>query len=333
MLSENEYEKELIQSLEEYLSNKLKETPNSDLLLTEKQITPPEKLYRYRPLNNLNNIKSEIEGNIYLSHKRQLDDPYDLSTTLSSNTLSYYFQELKEFYKIIMQEFLTKGEIDFIFKEEYWFESLLKVTFQKNTLVDAGNEEIEEQTQQMLHYMIEQLESINNEYRNALENLFRVACFTTSEYNTAMWEYYADKKTGVCLEYTTSLMNSFMKYHLHQVSYVMREQLPDLVKITSEHRHHVIPNIIKYALTYKVDDWAWQKEWRLIMDAGCFYRSRNDTPETFWKSGKLISFCKPSKIFLGTEISPENKDYITKLASKHNIPVFQMKFTNYGLQY
>ena len=93
-----------------------------------------------------NGITIEIEGNIYLSHKRQLDDPYDLSTTLSSNTLSYYFQELKEFYKIIMQEVLTKDEIDSIFKEEYWFESLLKVTFQKSTLVDTEDEEIEEQT-------------------------------------------------------------------------------------------------------------------------------------------------------------------------------------------
>jgi len=333
MLSDNEYRPELIQSLEEYLSKKLKDAPDSDLLSTEAQNTPPEKLYRYRPLNNLNNIKNEIEGNIYLSHKRQLDDPYDLSTTLSSNTLSYYFQELKEFYKIIMQEVLTKDEIDSIFKEEYWFESLLKVTFQKSTLVDTEDEEIEEQTRQMLHYMIEQLESINNEYRNTLENLFRVACFTTSKYNTAMWEYYAGKKTGVCLEYSTSQIDPFMKYHLHQVSYVTREQLPDLIKIASEHKFRALPNIVKYALTCKVDDWAWQKEWRLIMDAGCFYRSLNDTPETFWKNGKLISFCKPSKIFLGTEISPENKDYITQLASKHNIPVLQMKFTNHGLQY
>ena len=146
MLTDNEYRPELIQSLEEYLSKKLKDAPDSDLLSTEAQNTPPEKLYRYRPLNNLNNIKNEIEGNIYLSHKRQLDDPYDLSTTLSSNTLSYYFQELKEFYKIIMQEVLTKDEIDSIFKEEYWFESLLKVTFQKSTLVDTEDEEIEEQT-------------------------------------------------------------------------------------------------------------------------------------------------------------------------------------------
>lgn len=114
MLSDNEYRPELIQSLEEYLSKKLKDAPDSDLLSTEAQNTPPEKLYRYRPLNNLNNIKNEIEGNIYLSHKRQLDDPYDLSTTLSSNTLSYYFQELKEFYKIIMQEVLTKDEQEYV---------------------------------------------------------------------------------------------------------------------------------------------------------------------------------------------------------------------------
>ena len=61
----------------------------------------------------------------------------------------------------------------------------------------------------------------------------------------------------------------------------------------------------------------------------CF--CQNEVPEEFYNKGKLISFIKPSKIILGMNIEERSKKDLEEMANIANIPISQVKYTEYGL--
>ena len=82
---------------------------------------------------------------------------------------------------------------------------------------------------------------------------------------------------------------------------------------------------------HKLKDWEYEKEWRLLHDAGSWYYSPDDVPKEFYTSGKSIQFIRPSKIILGVRISEAHRAQIEKMASIANVPVVQAQQTEYGL--
>lgn len=160
---------------------------------------------------------------------------------------------------------------------------------------------------------------------------FGVSCFTERSDNMLMWAHYADKHTGVCVEYNFGkLFSGNQNLLLFPVNYTKRRPIIPLEKVVdfsegnltiiNEKLNLLLPDIMK-SLISKSDIWQYEKEWRLIQNI----KDEND---------RKIRLPLISGIYCGINISNENLQKITALAEKKNIPLYRysLKCDRYEVQ-
>lgn len=59
-----------------------------------------------------------------------------------------------------------------------------------------------------LKFYTEYLENLNNKMNEDI----RIACFTESNTNVPMWQYYGEKNTGICIEYSINMKELLKEY-------------------------------------------------------------------------------------------------------------------------
>ena len=160
--------------------------------------------------------------------------------------------------------------------------------------------------------------------REGLGQQVGIECFTQSPTDILMWSYYADKHTGVCVEYDfaklfTSCANSF----LFPVCYSENRPLLDIQKvydpITQKIRNdrivEVFPNVMRSWIT-KSKEWEREKEWRLIS----FPIKSN--------SERLVKLPIVSRIITGINITDENYQLVADIAKEKGIPIHRTRLKN-----
>ena len=159
--------------------------------------------------------------------------------------------------------------------------------------------------------------------------MIRFACFSTSATNLPMWYHYTNKRTGICLEYSTDdITDTYQRNSLFPVKYI--DQLPDMTYMLA-HRENPILAMPVFMTIHKLKDWSYENEWRMIYDVGYWTRKGQHLPYGFEESGVAIKFIKPSKVILGTDIDSEFEKEITICAKEQNIKVVKAKLTEYEL--
>lgn len=163
----------------------------------------------------------------------------------------------------------------------------------------------------------------NSEQQNnmweAINQVFSITCFANSFDNILMWSHYANKHTGICVEYDfTSLpLTCNIIKTLFPVEYTAKRQcLPILISYNDKNKLKINDlnpttfQIVKNLIT-KSDIWSYEKEWRSIV---------------WTKSLDQQKFRLPiiSKIFLGVNISELDKKRILSIADQKSIPTIQM---------
>ena len=291
-----------------------------------KRKNTPLKLYRYRdvPTDKLAYRKSEIaDGKIFLPHPEKLNDPFECWSFLGSTSPATYMN------KATFVNYYHKAgkfeEVKTILQNENWFDAL--------TTLQAGKastpEEVERIKMAIEDSIQYSMEEFNQEIRKRIIDLVRFACFSTTPTNLPMWYHYTDKRKGICLEYTTSdIVDTYQFNSLFPVQYV--DRLPDMAYMLA-HRDPTSLSMPTYLSFHKLKDWSYEKEWRLIYDAGHWIRHGQELPEGFENNGVIIDFIKPSKVILGDDIAPEIETEITNCSQEHGIQVVKAKLTEYGL--
>lgn len=287
----------------------------------------PTKLYRYRPLSD-NDMKYRfneiVNGELYMSHPNELNDPFEATTCLLSLSPADYIHN-KEQYKEGFKGKIPFDTLNAIFSEDNWFEAMITYV-SEISLPNGKNEELKEDLYKSI--MIE-MEKLSAYFSGASRDNTRIAAFSKTPNNLPMWHHYTNGHQGVCLEYeTNSIPDIYQKNRLFPVKYV--EKLPDVV---NEMLRKKVPtcSVFQYMSMHKLSDWSYEKEWRLIYDAGSWYFRQEDVPTDFYTKGKVVSFIRPSKIITGINIREHHKREINKMAESVNIPVVEAKQTEYGL--
>lgn len=273
--------------------------------LEQKRNYIPKKLYRYRSVlteeNKYGRVSEILDGNIYLAHPKELNDPLESRFLLSNDEKS--IERLNEKLKKNEEYRKKLGNVD-------------STVFSSDML-----KSLSEVIQDFIEYK-------NLHYNELFRSTTKMACFTTKPLNLPMWNHYASCHKGFCLEYDTDKMTTFLKNKLYPVLYV--EKLPNLIDVllSEKARNFILFDLIA---SQKLQDWSYEDEWRLLFNVGDFYFSENEVPEEFYNKGKLISFIKPSKIILGMNIEERSKKDLKEMANIANIPISQVKYTEYGL--
>lgn len=149
-----------------------------------------------------------------------------------------------------------------------------------------------------------------------------IACFAQRWNNVLMWSHYANKHTGICVEYDFDLpFDTASNSLLLPVEYTsMRPLLPveklgviedGELKVNDAEIASLFSQVLK-ALITKSEIWEYEQEWRHIV----FVKDQEK---------RLVSLPIISKIIMGVNISDENKKMITEFAEMHSIPLYQAR--------
>lgn len=297
------------------------------------------KLYRYYSLESscaLENIKNNI---IYGADPREFNDPFDCNPGISVDELvkmalcHYYktyipgirqktmFEKAINVFsnmsdeKIKLFDTIVKNDMDYL-QKCVELASLLGVAEEFETVDFEG----------IYKYIDEQ----QHELKNKLSKNIGISCFTTKCDNLLMWSHYANKHTGICVEYDfSSLFEVTNKAGL----LLPVEYLNDRVcfpfektfrysknKVTKDTARKLLPDFIKMLLR-KSEEWKYEEEWRLMI----FLREEKE---------RKIYFPHISKIILGCDFKTENHHLINSIARDKNITIEQavLKRDKFGLE-
>lgn len=288
----------------------------------------PERLYRYRPLSDASmkyRFTEIVSGELFMSHPKDLNDPFEACSHLSSTEPSKYITN-NEAYKVQFDGKIPEDTYNEIFSKENWYDLLISYVAE----ITAKQNNTEKNKEALTKVALHGIEMLNAHLNETARKMIRLASFSTTATNLPMWHHYTNGHKGICLEYDTrTITNVYHKNMLFPVYYV--ERLPDIVSMMLRKTHPKF-SLFEYIAIHKLKDWAYENEWRLIHDIGSWYYSPDDVPADFYIKGKSIQFLCPSKIIMGVQISDSHKTKIEEMAAIANIPLIQAKQTEYGLK-
>lgn len=171
------------------------------------------------------------------------------------------------------------------------------------------------QMEDTYNFYVKFFEKINKKMRKKI----RIACFTENNINVPMWQYYAEKNTGICVEYSIDVkkfVDNNKDIYFLPVIYTndYNKYFPyDL----EENKKSKLLSIICSVL--KMEDWKFEKEWRIIAPNN---KKFNNNPYV-----KL----EISAIYFGIETPESIKNVIKGLIDK-KISLYEMKKELTGLE-
>ena len=164
------------------------------------------------------------------------------------------------------------------------------------------------------------LNSVKSNIDLKLNQTFAISCFSEKSDEILMWSHYANKHTGFCVEYNFFKSNDWdVSIRLFPVIYSGdRGQIPsslfdisDINNIQISTNKQAISDLM-LLLLYKSKIWEYEAEWRIIGE------------QKLLTDGHLKELPIVSKVFLGANISEENKSKIIEIIkSKENVEVYQ----------
>lgn len=151
-----------------------------------------------------------------------------------------------------------------------------------------------------------------------------IECFTQSPTDILMWSYYADKHTGICVEYDFSklffsLPNAFLfpVYYSESRPLLNLEAIynPETKQICNDRAVEAFPGLMWSWITKSLE-WDREKEWRLIS-----FPIKDDAE----RSAKLPII---SRIITGINISDENYEIAAGIAKEKGVPIHRTRLKN-----
>ena len=306
----------------------------------------PENLYRYRSCNSYN--FDALEKDQFLLTKPTLfNDPYD----------SLLFIDRKKI-------------IDTILNQENYNEDLVEklkhnLEFRESQIKLLGSEFVDKflkvdsfKNQKEKDYFVKLsnkvhinfVDKIIDEAIKSLKQSSLVACLSERIDSILMWSHYAENHKGFALNY------DFKSRYIVDVGipnvvgseFVDKKLFP--VRYSNERfnatyyiEFHLIDNFYR-SLGLKFDapffdklfyykillmksvDWSYEKEWRIIKQTNINYEDNKPNFE-------YINQIRPKEIYLGSQISKENKEKLIKIGKSKNIAVYQMKIDIFAKEY
>ena len=146
-----------------------------------------------------------------------------------------------------------------------------------------------------------------------------ITCFSQRWDNILMWSHYANKHTGICVEYDFDIpFDTSPNSLLLPIRYTSERPLIPIDKVwpvddaSKENAHDKRATSLAFtkALISKSNVWKYEQEWRHIV-----FLSEQST--------RLVELPIVSKIIMGVNISEENRKVIADFAAKKRIALYQ----------
>jgi len=259
------------------------------LVLTQQNL--PKSLFRYRKLSDCE-LDNLIRDCIWLTSPIKYNDPFDSAVTFSPERISEALHGDRDPIKTVIRHFSRLSP------------AIAAIDFDK-----------------LLAPLFDDMIQKFSEY---LQSNMRVCSFSESWDSVVMWSHYADQHKGFCIEYPISALTSddVRRTLLRPVIY-----RSDLFDVTGYMLKGVggaqFNNLFgELACLLKAQEWAYEKEWRLVIAGGDAIPERKYPMPT------------PSRIILGARMCEADEAQLTDVARRRRIPLFRAEVSRrrFGLE-
>ena len=295
---------------------------NNRFINSEKK--PLVKLYRY--FSNIEYALKEIEsGEIFLTYSHTFNDPFDCRIVNDGYTFNKNFSGDKEYVMFFVngillhcQEFIELffADYDFDTMESEFKESVKDVT--EITVLDYV----------AFVYKYANIKQSFDDFWDLLKDAYikseplvsipkKIACFSEINNSILMWSYYANKHTGICLEYTPTELN--LENEEEKLIFESLQKVFYSENQYNQNKYFTSGADIYDIFFNKAQCWAHEQEWRIVLE------NDEDTLKIPCLTGIYLGVN-----FRNTYASLLKDNYFVKViksAIKHNprIPVYEAK--------
>lgn len=371
--------KKYVEDYFEYLISHREQLENDEIalrsFLSQHFATLPEgKLYKYRACNK-NNLAVLRKGQIYVPFAKEFSDEFDslLKLDIAKNKADYIKwirQRVPKIAYVIVKAACKEKGIEFNVKLDLFYElgkyydqnGLFQVVkFKKDfervvtryfeekdmsdkekaiVFVEESQKKITEAFKQfdVLHFQ-EGLKALLELPRAWFRERLLIYCLTHDNNNRKMWEDYADKRKGYCIEYDFSDLDKYgfedLKkllyfvpvYYAKNQPYFNVQKLFDFVidrEIDPEISYYdygIEKNVFK-VLPYKHSDFACEREWRLYVD-----NIKGDI------HSNIFDFPFISAIYMGHDVGSEDEKRLKTIAKNLKIKLYKQEIDEIENEY
>ena len=324
-------------------------------LLRNKLDHIPSKLYKYRACNHYGfdmlengyiwadlpeSFLDPIDAKVKLRLKRELPD-IERWLNLHIGELIYYMLPPKG----MLNQKGNQKLGDYIEAQAYFTDEngrLDAKLVKRQMLVEMKRlpkEQKEAYEKLLLYFESEEFERVVIKYAtdvmNSIVNVFRsskiIASLSSRNDNATMWENYADKYTGFCVEYAVPSCEHISETHrktllnLFQVKYYKR--IPG-VNILPFVRHNFHKSLygkeidisdsvaqLYRQLIYKRYEYNFEEEWRIVLDE---------------REPRKVDFPFASAVYAGFRISDDNLLKLQEICTGKGIPLYKQTMNSYA---
>lgn len=274
----------------------------------------PKSIFKYRAINDysLQNLKSDT---VWLCPPSEYNDPYDCAITFSTEKIQSFkiIENLDEtLSKSGLNKTLTEEQIESLRASTDPMMDMIPMVFQKEKNLPP------EKHGQFKDFIKGFLDKNNREmiqkFNKGLQERMVVCSFSETNESIVMWGHYSANHTGFCVEYDlTKMAPDDMRLRV-LFPVVYSQELFDASKYFQQaSTGKGFNNLFNIAAAmHKAPEWQYEKEWRFI--------------HPFEKTLVNVNYPMPtpSAVYVGSRISPDNKEKIKSIALAKKIPVYQM---------
>jgi len=142
-----------------------------------------------------------------------------------------------------------------------------------------------------------------------LQNKIGVLSFSEKGDNILMWSHYAEKHTGLCVEFSRS---GYLNFTL-QVQYTQEYPSLDYFRVMDDMRGPLEARyVIDRLYLSKANDWRYEKEWRLLAYAAPRTYTKDVPPDLLYGKKGLHDFPTNliTRVILGCRMPNEDKEKV-----------------------
>ena len=292
----------------------------------------PKTLFRYRSFNE-NNIDSLQKDYVFLCPAEKLDDETECMTTINtSDIVEYETNGLNKYFVGRLLSMVRPYCSEETFNQIYSVISMnmdRNGSFRNNQLLETGLEisqlvpEFDEaifvnvlKNAQDISNNPDKMQWVNTLIGIAVDARKNIGVCSLSKRNDIeeMWNKYADKEAGYCIEYDLS---NYDNPNVFPVIYGDKRETNVIIAVTSMYvgilinamsNNQLQGDVSEYFRLFlsKYKKWEYQEEWRILGDAG----TKIDAPAV-------------KRIFLGKNVSEDNAKIIKDYCLSHKIECIQ----------
>lgn len=271
----------------------------------------PSSIFKYRSVTD-SSLKNLEDGTVWLADPKSLNDPYDCAHTIDINKMS------QGLWRRMPPQLAAQLPADRFAPDV--ISQLSSCADPEGFLVDTLlSDEPVEKRKQVKEAMREVLRTLHEdmvrEYSEGLKSAFKLCSFSERLDSTLMWSHYANYHKGFCIEYDVRAFppSDYRSRFLYPVIYTdqLYDATPHFMKgVEADSFNNLHLNL---AGLYKVTDWSYEREWRLLFANGVL------------KEPRAYSMGKPKAVYLGSHISREDQDRLMNICSTLEVPVRKMR--------